>query len=128
VLLLAACTPSLDAGVSSFGHNGAHTQEAQRWLLEQSVSNMKGMKMSDLEGYDEVLRKALAELPPEQVLATYKPKQRVAGLPPEQVLAMFNSEQVVLALPDDALRSLGDDYLATLSEPTRAAIRARIGR
>jgi hypothetical protein len=44
------------------------------------------------------------------------------------VLALYDSEQVLLALPDKALRSLSEDYLATLSEPTRAAIRARIGR
>jgi hypothetical protein len=34
----------------------------------------------------------------------------------------------LLALPDEMLRTFPDDYLATLSEPTRAAIRARIGR
>ena len=84
--------------------------------------------MSELEGDDEGIQKMLDGLPPERVLAAYKPKQRVAGLVPEQVLALYDSEQLLLALPDNALRSLSEDYLATLSEPTRAAIRARIGR
>ncbi len=52
----------------------------------------------------------------------------VTTLSPEQVLAAFEPEQVVLALPDEALRALSGAYLDTLSAPTRAAIRARIGR
>lgn len=72
---------------------------------------------SEHEG-DEGLRKMLDGLSIEQ---------RLAGLAPEQVLATYDSEQLLLALPDSALRSLSDDYRATLSEPTRAAIRARIG-
>lgn len=103
----------------SFGHNTAHTQEAKRWFLEQNGSTVEGKKMSELEGYAEMVQKVLAGLPPEQVLAAYKP---------EQVLALYDSEQVLLALPDNALRGLAEDYLATLSEPTRAVIRARIGR
>jgi hypothetical protein len=50
------------------------------------------------------------------------------GLPLERLLAAYKPEQVLLALPDDALRGFTDTYLATLSEPTRAAIRARIRR
>ncbi len=68
------------------------------------------MAMQDLEGYDEVVMKLVTSLPLEQ---------RLAGLTPEQR---------VLALPDDAIRALSPEYLATLSEATRAAIRARIGR
>ena len=72
---------------------------------------------SEYEG-DERLRKLLDGLSIEQ---------RLAGLAPEQVLATYDSEQLLLALPDSALRSLSDDYRATLSKPTRAAIRTRIG-
>ena len=93
-----------------FGHNMAHTQEAKRWFLEQNGSTVEGVKTSDLEGYDEMVQKLLDGLSPEQ---------RLAGLAPEQAL---------LALPDETLRTFPDNYLATLSEPTRAAIRARIGR
>jgi len=112
----------------SFGHDVAHTPEGRRWLSEQTGHTVEGMKMSDLEGYDEVIRKMLeglspeqrvAGLAPEQVLAAYKPEQRVAGLTPEQRL---------LTLADDALRALPESYIATLSEATRAAIRARVGR
>lgn len=77
------------------------------------------MKMHELEGYDEVIRKIVEVLPPEDVLAAYRPEQRLAGLAPEQLL---------LALPDDALRALSDAYLEALPASTRAAIRARIRR
>ncbi|MGK3983229.1 hypothetical protein WME99_09330 [Sorangium sp. So ce136] len=101
------------------GRGEARTREARRWLAQQLGAEEMAMEMQDLEGFDEVVRKLLATLPPEQVLAAYAPGQRMAGLPPEQVL---------LALPDDALRALSDAYLETLSAETRAAIRARVGR
>jgi hypothetical protein len=95
------------------------------------------MAMHELEGFDDVIRKLLATLPPERVLAAYAPEQRVAGLAPEQVLSAYAPEQrvaglapeqVLLALPDEVLRGFSDAYLDTLSAPTRAAIRVRIGR
>ncbi len=79
----------------------------------------------------------LAGLAPEQVLRAFAPEQRLAGLAPEQVLRAFAPEQrlaglteaqAALALPDSMLRALSDEYLATLPEETRAAIRKRIGR
>jgi len=112
----------------SFGHNMVHTQEAKRWLLEQNGSTEDGVKMSDLEGYDEVIQKMLEGLSPEQRLAGLAPEQVLAAYKPEQRLAGLTPEQALLALPDEILRTFPDDYLATLSEPTRDAIRARIGR
>ena len=120
----------------SFGHNIAHTPEGRRWFSEQRGSIVEDMKMSDREGFDEVTQKVvdsatveqrLRGLTPEQVLAGLAPEQRLAGLAPEQRLAGLTPEQALLALPDEALRGLADTYLATLSAPTRAAIRARIG-
>jgi hypothetical protein len=70
----------------------------------------------------------LAGLAPEQVMRSYAPEQRLAGLAPEQRLAGLTEAQAVLALPDTMLRALSDQYLATLPEATRAAIRSRIGR
>ena len=72
-----------------------------------------------MDDYKDVIRK---------LLATLTPEQRLAGLPPEQRLAGLNVEQALLALPDAALRGLSDEYAATLSAPTRDAIRRRIGR
>ena len=112
----------------SFGHDRPHTQEGKRWLSEQTGSTVEGMKMSDLEGYTDAFRKVLEGLSPEQRLAGLAPEQRVAGLAPEQRVADLTAEQRLVLLPDDALRAFPDTYLATLSEPTRAAIRARIGR
>ena len=74
--------------------------------------------MSDLQGDQEAILKAVGGLPPGRVLAAYTPEQRLAGLTPEQAL---------LALPDEILRTFPANYLATLSEATRAAIRARLG-
>ncbi len=112
----------------SFGHDAAHTQEGKRWFLEQAGSTVEGMKMSDLEGYDEAILKAASGLPPRRVLAAYTPEQRLADLTPEQRLAGLTPEQVLLALPDEILRTFPDNYLATLPEATQAAIRARLGR
>jgi hypothetical protein len=68
------------------------------------------MAVQDLEGYDEVVQRFLELIPPEK---------RLAGLAPEQVL---------LTLPDDLLRGFSEEVLARLPEPTRNAIRKRLGR
>ncbi|WP_437311451.1 hypothetical protein [Sorangium sp. So ce388] len=124
-----------------FGHG-----EARRWLSQQLGAEEIVMEMHDLEGFDEVVRKLLATLPPERVLSAYAPEQRMAGLTPEQRMAGLTPEQrmagltpeqrmagltpeeVLLALPDEVLHALSASYLDTLPEGTRAAIRARIGR
>ena len=111
--------------------------EARRWLAEQMLSKETDMAMQELEGYDEVVMKLVTSLPVEQRLAGLSLEQRLAGLPPEQRLAGLapeqrpaglSPEQKVLALPDDVIRALAPEYLATLSEATRSAIRGRIGR
>jgi hypothetical protein len=99
-----------DEVLQLLGHAEIHTALARRWLSEQLGGEEIAMNIRELEGYDEVVQKFLESLPPEQVLAAYKP------------------EQVLLAMPDEALRALSQEYVATLSEPTRAAIRARIAR
>jgi hypothetical protein len=102
-----------------FGHAEPHTLEARRWLYEQVGAKERAMEIHDLEGYDEIIRKIVTSLPPEQVLSVFKPEQRLAGLPPDQA---------VLALPDELLRALSDEYISTLPAPIRAVIRDRIGR
>ncbi|WP_437616090.1 hypothetical protein WMF20_20425 [Sorangium sp. So ce834] len=84
-----------------FGHDEVATPRARRWLLQQIGAMEVRTGIQDLEGFDEVLRKLLVNLPPEQVLP---------------------------ALPDDVLRALSDAYLDSLSKETRATIRARVGR
>jgi hypothetical protein len=119
------------------GHATIHTAPARRWLSEQLGGEEIAMHIGELEGYDDLIKKLVEGLPPEHVLAVYEPEQRLAGLPPEQRLAGLppeqrlaglSAEQVLLAMPDEALRALSQEYVATLSEPTREAIRARIGR
>jgi hypothetical protein len=129
-----------------FGHATLLTTQARRWLSEQMGAKEIDMAMHELEGYDEVIQKFIARLTPEQRLAGLAPEQRLAGLAPEQRLAGLAPEQrlaglapeqrlagladedLVLALPDEMLRALSDEYVATFSEATRAALRARIGR
>jgi hypothetical protein len=102
-----------------FGHAKEHTPEARRFWAEQVGTKETMMAAQELEGYDEVVQKFLELIPPEQ---------RLAGLAPEQRLAGLSREQIVLALPDDELCKLPEEYLATFSEPTREAIRKRLGR
>ena len=82
------------------------------------------------------LRDLLDSLPPEVRLAGLKPddlavlppEQRLAGLPPEARLAGLAPAQTVLALPVEVLRGLAPEYLATLPDDVRAAVRARLAR
>ena len=124
--------------VGCFGHSEEPgTVRAQRFWAEMVGTVEANMDVRKLEGYEEVLQRFVKTLPPEQrleglapeeVLARYAPKQRLAGLAPSEILAELTPEQIVLGLPDAALRTLPAEYLATLSEPTRAAIRQRLGR
>jgi hypothetical protein len=84
-----------------FGHAELHTVEARRWLSEQVGAKEMAMEMHELEGYDEVIQKLLASLPPEQRLAGLPPEQRLAGLPPEQRLAGLPPEQRLAGLPPE---------------------------
>jgi hypothetical protein len=117
-----------DEVLQLLGHAEIHTALARRWLSEQLGGEEIAMHISELEGYDEVVQKFVESLPPEKRLAGLSPAQVLAAYKPEQVLAALSPEQVLLAMPDEALRALSQEYVATLSEPTRAAIRARIGR
>jgi hypothetical protein len=126
------------------------------WMLREHVEQLRHpplgvrrrhMKDEDkvVESFDRAMASLLSRLPPEQRLAGLAPEQRLAGLAPEQRLAGLAPEQVlrsyapeqrlaglteaqaVLALPDAMLRGLSSEYLATLSQKTRAEIQRRIG-
>jgi hypothetical protein len=120
-----------------FGHKPERTPEARRFWAEQVGTKEAMMAARELEGYDEVVQKflellspeeRLAGLAPEQRLAGLAPEERLAGLAPEQRLAGLSPDQTFLALPDDVLRTLPEEYVASLPEPTREAIRKRLGR
>jgi hypothetical protein len=102
-----------------FSHSKEQTLEARRFWAEQVGTKEAMMAVQDLEGYDEVVEKFLELIPPER---------RLAGLAPEQRLAGLSREQMLLALPDEVLRSLSEDYLSTFPEPTRLAVRKRLGQ
>jgi hypothetical protein len=102
-----------------YSHSDVRTPRALQFWGELAGSSEAKMEARELEGYEEAIKKIVSALPPELRLDGLTPEQRLAGLTPEQAL---------LAMPDDALRALSPDYLATLSEPTRAAIRKRLDR
>jgi hypothetical protein len=87
-----------------------HTEEARRFWAELVGTKEAKMTMQELEGYEEVERRILAEIPP---------KRRLAGL---------TREEILLAFPDDELRRLPEDYLATFPETIREAVKKRLGR
>jgi len=79
---------------------------------------MQNPALSELEGYDDVLKKLLESIPLELRLSGLKPEERLAGLP---------AEARVLAMPDEVLRALSPAYIATLPSEVQQAIRKRIG-
>ncbi|AUX45279.1 uncharacterized protein SOCE26_067600 [Sorangium cellulosum] len=92
------------------GHGKARTAEARRWLAEQVGAEESAMAMRELEGFDEVMRTLLAELPiqtllpglpVDKLLAALPPEQRLAGLPPEQRLAGMPPEQRLAGMPPE---------------------------
>jgi hypothetical protein len=126
-----------DSVLQSFGNRKERTPEAVRFWAEQVGTKEARMTMQDMEGYEEIVHRFLELIPPAERVAGLAPAERVAGLAPaERVaglapaerVADLTPEQVLLTLPDGTLRVLPDEYLATLSEPTRAEIRRRIGR
>jgi len=127
-----------DALLSLFGHHPQADAEARRWFGQFVMSDEETRKkMQEMEDYDELVKRFLAELPPELRLAGLPPELRLAGLAPEQRLAGLAPEQrladlapneQVLALSDEVLRGLSETYLNSLPSATREAIRRRIGR
>lgn len=85
-------------------------KETLWFWLELKGSKEAGMSVQDMEGYDELIQKFLADVPPEQ---------RLAGL---------DRDHQALALPLEVLRLLPEQYIASLSAEVRVEIRRRLGR
>jgi len=112
----------------SLGHGELVTSEARRLWMELVGTQEAGMSIQDMEGYDELMKKLLATLPPEQRLAGLDLEQRLAGLDPEQRLAGLDRDHQALALPLEVLRLLPDEYLRSLSPEVQAKIRGRLAQ
>ncbi|WP_437827305.1 hypothetical protein [Sorangium sp. So ce1153] len=110
-----------------FGHRGARTAEARRWLAQQVGAKESAMAMHELEGFDEVMAKLLATLPVETVLAALPSEQVLAAYTPEQRIAGLTPEERLLLAPDEVLRLLPEDYVRSLPPDVQAKIRARRG-
>jgi hypothetical protein len=107
-----------DELLGAFGHRRLQSLEARHWWEAHTVNVMQNPALSELEGYDDVLKKLLESIPLELRLSGLKPEERLAGLP---------AETRVLAMPDEALRALSSAYIATLPSEVQQAIRKRIG-
>jgi hypothetical protein len=94
----------------SLGHGERVTPETLRFWMELMGSKEAGMSMQDMEGYDELMQKLLA------------------GMPPEQRLAGLDRDHQALALPLEVLRVLPEDYLRSLSPEVQVELRRRIQR
>jgi hypothetical protein len=124
-----------DELLGAFGHRPITTPMARRWLTMHTGKREGAMRLDELEDFDEVLRKfvttlspeeRLAGLAPEERLAGLAPEERLAGLAPEERLAGLPRDEVVLAMPDDVLRALSPEFIARLPAGTREAIRKRL--
>ena len=89
------------------------------WQHFQQGPDMSLNATPDLYGYDELVRRSLRN---------YTPEQRLEGLAPEERLAGLAPDHIALALPAEVLRTLSDDYIATLPAEVQREVRARRGR
>jgi hypothetical protein len=111
-----------------FSHQPCQTEAATWWWQRWRAEDATMQDVTQLEGYEEMIRKFTSGLTVEQRLAGLSPEQVLAGFAPEQRLAGLAPEQLLLGLPDAALRALPDDYLRTLPRDVQDAIRKRLGR
>ena len=107
----------------SLGHGQPRSPEARWFWMELVGSKEARMSMQDMEGYEEMLKKFLDTLPPEQRLAGISPELRLAGLAPEQRLAGLPPEQRLAGLaPEQRLAGLPPEQrLAGLAPEQRLA-------
>ena len=91
--------------------------DTRRWLTQHTGGTGAMKATPDLEGWDDWMAQYIASMPPEKLLAHIKPADRLAGIAPEHA---------VLALPVEVLRGLSPEYIATLPDDVRAAVRARL--
>ena len=95
--------------LGAFGHHTIHTIQANHWWQEHLVMPTNPTDMSKLEGFDDMLRKFVASLPPEQIAECLTPEQRLAGLTLKQRLVGLTEAEIaatVDALPPELLVAL----------------------
>ncbi|MBI5549070.1 MAG: hypothetical protein HY901_34735 [Deltaproteobacteria bacterium] len=109
--------------------------DALRWCWSHVYGPAREMQMSQLEGYDELVKKMLATLTPkqrleglstEERLGGLSTEERLAGLSPEERLADLSPEERLLSLSDHLLRQLPESLVASLPEHVRQRIQARL--
>ena len=116
-----------DELLALFGRRKMKGIESARWW-EEHVMRPEAKAIKDLEGYREMRRRILDAFAPEERVDGLSPQERLAGLAPEERLAGLAPQELVLSLPDEVVRSLSDDFLATLPPDIQERLRRRVGR
>lgn len=88
----------------------------------------KEIAMQNLEGYQDIRRKVLSMLSPEERLEGLAPQERLAGLAPQERLAGLDHDQQALALPLDVLKLLPKEYFQSLSPEVQAILEERLAK
>jgi hypothetical protein len=101
----AVATAEHDDLLGSFGHHKMETVQATKWWREH-VMRTNPTELATLEGYDDMLRKFLDALAPEERLAGLAPEERLAGLAPEDRLAGLAPEERLAGLAPEELEML----------------------
>jgi hypothetical protein len=114
-----------------FTKERSKTEEARQFWAEQVGTKEAMMAVHELEDYDEVTQRLLSLTPPEKWLNGLAPDEvarALSGVAPEQRLAGLGTDQLLPVMPDEVLRALNADFIDGLPEPTRSAVRKRLGR
>jgi hypothetical protein len=110
------------------GHRTMESEEADQWLLRHTIEMPEGLTMEKLEGYDELVQKALDRMPLSVRLKGIKPEELLKGLKPEELRQGLSTQQRILALDDDVLARLPSDYVESLPAGIREEIQRRLSR
>lgn len=111
------CEREDDDFLRGFSHQEQRTRDGRQFWAQLVGTREVGMAMHEMEEYEEVIRK---------LLSTLTPEQRLEGIAPEQRLAGLDRDQQALALPVELLRVLPEEYIRSLSAEVQDEIRRRI--
>ncbi len=106
--------------LGAFGHHTMENRESHRWWQEH-VMAADPTDIRELEGYEEMRRKLVESLSPEErlaIVAGLGPADRLAGLGPAERLAGLGPAERLAAV---------EQLVETLPADLRAALRRRLG-
>ena len=153
VLLDEVSVAEEDRLLGAFGHGTLGDDRQAGWWMLAHRANAEELEMTDLEGWEDFMKKLrqtipakvlasllypeervaglkpeerVAGLKPEERVAGLKPEERVAGLKPEERRAGLTPDETVLVLADEILRVLPEDFIEMLPADVRDEVRRRL--